>query len=151
MQQPILSGLGGSLEIYAQPKELYRRAARRTLEQIGKDNAVLSAAIETLLLWRDNSWAVLEDQVVTMLESATSGCTIFVLDRDLDGTRCGKLLERPFVHQVRDHLTAVSLLFGLGLLGHSRRRTPLLLWRAEQSGGHCTATSRNWLTFHLPH
>ena len=34
LQQPILSGLGGSLDIYEQPRELYRRAARRTLEQI---------------------------------------------------------------------------------------------------------------------
>ncbi len=111
LQQPILSGLGGSLEIHAQPKELYRRAARRTLEQIGKDNAALSAAIETLLLWRDNSWADLEDQVVTMLGKRDQWMHDFVLDRDPDWDALRKTLERPFVRQVRDHFTAVSRLF----------------------------------------
>ncbi|MGD0481625.1 MAG: UvrD-helicase domain-containing protein [Terracidiphilus sp.] len=110
LQQPILSGLGGSLEIYAQPKELYRRAARRTLEQIGKDNATLSAAIETLLLWRDNSWTDLEDQVVTMLEKRDQWMHDFVLDRDPDWDSLRKTLERPFVRKVQDHLTAVSYL-----------------------------------------
>ena len=134
LQQPILSGLGGSLEIYAQPKELYRRAARRTLEQIGKDNAVLSAAIETLLLWRDNSWADLEDQVVTMLEKRDQWMHDFVLDRDLDWDALRKLLERPFVHQVRDHLTAVSLLFGLSP-GALEEAHALARFACEQSGG----------------
>ena len=67
MQQPVLSGLGGSLEIREQPSELYRRAARRTLEQIGQANATLSAAIETLLDWRDNNWREIEDLTVKML------------------------------------------------------------------------------------
>ena len=35
LQQPLVSGLGGSLEIAEQPSELYRRAAHRTLEEIG--------------------------------------------------------------------------------------------------------------------
>jgi ATP-dependent exoDNAse (exonuclease V) beta subunit len=82
LQQPILSGLGGSMDIYEQPRELYRRAARRTLERIGKDNSALSAAIEALLLWRDNSWADLEGQVVTMLEKRDQWMHDFVLDRD---------------------------------------------------------------------
>ncbi|MGD0739252.1 MAG: UvrD-helicase domain-containing protein [Terracidiphilus sp.] len=111
LQQPILSGLGGGLEIYDQPKELYRRAARRTLEQIGKDNASLSAALETLLLWRDNSWADLEGQVVTMLEKRDQWMHDFVLDRDPDWNALRQRLERPFARRVREHLTALSQLF----------------------------------------
>ncbi len=33
LQQPLLSGLGGGLDIAEQPEELYRRAARETLRK----------------------------------------------------------------------------------------------------------------------
>ncbi len=134
LQQPILSGLGGSLEIYDQPKELYRRAARRTLEQIGKDNATLNAAIETLLLWRDNSWADLEDQVVTMLEKRDQWMHDFVLDRDPDWDALRERLERPFARTVRAHLTALSQLFeqSPGALDEAHA---LARFACEQSGG----------------
>src|SRR6202167_1131947 len=56
LQQPLVSGLGGSLEIAEQPTELYRRAARRTLEEIGDAGSPAGPAIETLLRWRDNNW-----------------------------------------------------------------------------------------------
>ena len=51
LQQPLLSGLGDGLGIYEQPDELYRRAARRTLQQIdaaeaGAGDPALTAAIE---------------------------------------------------------------------------------------------------------
>ncbi len=134
LQQPILSGLGGSLEIYDQPKELYRRAARRTLEQIGKDNAALSAAIELLLLWRDNSWADLEDQVVTMLEKRDQWMHDFVLDRDPDWDALREQLERPFARRVREHLTALRRLFeqSPGALDEAHA---LARFACEQSGG----------------
>jgi len=134
LQQPILSGLGGSLEIYAQPKELYRRAGRRTLEQIGKDNAALSAAIETLLLWRDNSWADLEDQVVAMLGKRDQWMHDFVLDRDPDWDALRKALERPFCRRLHDHFTVVSRLFDLfpGALDEAHA---LARFACEQSGG----------------
>jgi ATP-dependent helicase/nuclease subunit A len=134
LQQPILSGLGGSLEIYADPKELYRRAARRTPQQIGKEDAALSAAIETLLLWRDNSWADLEDQVVTMLEKRDQWMHDFVLDRDPDWDSLRNRLERPFARQVRDHLTAVSYLFDQ-FPGAREEAHALARFACEQSEG----------------
>ncbi len=76
LQQPLLSGLGGSLDISEQPRELYRRAARRTLEQIDNGDPALRAAIESLLLWRDNSWADLETSSSTCSKSAITGCTV---------------------------------------------------------------------------
>ncbi len=39
LQQPLLSRLGEGLDITEQPTELYRRAARRTLEQIDEEDA----------------------------------------------------------------------------------------------------------------
>ena len=50
LQQPLLSGLGGDLEIEEQPNGLYRHAARQTLERIGQGDPALSEAIENLLV-----------------------------------------------------------------------------------------------------
>ena len=95
LQQPLLSGLGGGLDIAAQPDELYRRAARRTLEQIGNEDTPLSAAIATLLLWRDNNWQETENQLVDMLKDRDRWMHDFVLDRDPDWPALRERLERP--------------------------------------------------------
>jgi ATP-dependent exoDNAse (exonuclease V) beta subunit len=96
LQQPLLSGLGGGLDINEQPKELYRRAARRTLEQIAGGDPALCEAIEALLLWRDNSWPDLETQLVGMLEKRDQWMHDFVLDRDPDWDALRSRLERSF-------------------------------------------------------
>ncbi len=97
MQQPVLSGLGGNLEIHEQPSELYRRAARRTLEQIGQANAPLTAAIETLLDWRDNNWREIEDLTVKMLGDRDRWMHDFVLEGEQDFHRLRQRLESPFL------------------------------------------------------
>jgi ATP-dependent exoDNAse (exonuclease V) beta subunit len=96
LQQPLLSGLGGGLDISEQPRELYRRAARRTLEQIDGSDPSLREAIESLLLWRDNSWPDLETQLVAMLEKRDQWMHDFVLDRDPESDVLRTRLERPF-------------------------------------------------------
>ena len=96
LQQPLLSGLGGGLEIAPQPAELYRRAARRMLEQIGKNNAVLSAAIETMLSWRDNNWTEVEGLLVNMLGDRDRWMHDFLLDPAPDWDALRTQLERPF-------------------------------------------------------
>ena len=75
LQQPLLSELGGGIDIYAQRNELYRRAARRTMEQIDAAEPELRSAIERLLLWRDNGWQEMEGLLVRCWRSATAGCT----------------------------------------------------------------------------
>jgi len=97
MQQPVLSGLGGSLDIREQPSELYRRAARRTLEHIGQANVALSAAIETLLDWRDNNWREIEDLTVKMLAERDRWMHEFVLEGEQDFDRLRLRLESPFL------------------------------------------------------
>ena len=96
LQQPLLSGLGGSLEISEQPAELYRRAARRTLEQIDSGDPALRGAIEELLFWRDNNWPDLETQLVGMLAKRDQWMHDFVLDRDPNWDALRLRLERPF-------------------------------------------------------
>ena len=97
LQQPLVSGLGGGLDIAKQRIELYRRAARRTLEQIGKQDHGLSEAIERLLLWRDNNWKEVEELLAKMLENRDQWMQDFVLDRDPDWQLLRERLERPLV------------------------------------------------------
>jgi len=97
LQQPLLSGLGDGLKIHETPAELYRRAARLTLQHIGGNDDLLSAAIEMLLQWRDNNWQEMEELLVEMLANRDRWMHGLVLDRDLDVEALRTRLERPFV------------------------------------------------------
>ena len=110
-QQPLLSGLGGGLEIADQPGDLYRRAARSTLKKIDLTGQPLGAAIEDLLLWRDNGWQEMEELLVAMLGQRDRWMHEFVLDREPDWEALRDRLERPFAHAVRDRLTRLDELF----------------------------------------
>jgi len=93
LQQPLVSGLGGGLDIAEQPAELYRRAAQRTLQQIGGHDHALSQAIEHLLLWRDNNWMEIESLLAEMLESRDRWMQEFLLDRNPDWNSLRAALE----------------------------------------------------------
>jgi len=110
LQQPLLSGLGGALEIAEQPEELYRRAARATFRKIDQTNSALGAAIEKLLLWRDNGWQEMEELLVEMLKSRDRWMHGFLLEREPDWETLRERLERPFASAVRDALTRLGLL-----------------------------------------
>jgi ATP-dependent exoDNAse (exonuclease V) beta subunit len=105
LQRPLLSGLGGGLEIAEHPNELYRRAARQTLNAIERADARLRDAIEALLLWRDNSWQDVENQLVEMLAQRDRWMRGFVLDREPNWEELRQRLERPFSRAVREVLT----------------------------------------------
>jgi ATP-dependent helicase/nuclease subunit A len=111
LQQPLLSGLGGGLEIAEQPNDLYRRAARQTLEKIGQGDQALGSAIEALLLWRDNNWQEMEELLVEMLSKRDRWMHDFVLDREPDEGALRESLERPFGRAVRGALISLSELF----------------------------------------
>jgi ATP-dependent exoDNAse (exonuclease V) beta subunit len=104
LQRPLLSGLGGGLEIGEHPTELYRRAARSTLESIDGSDLLLRESIEALLLWRDNGWHEIEEQLVNMLAQRDRWMHGFVLDRDQDWDAVRAQLEAPFGNAVRNAL-----------------------------------------------
>ncbi len=108
LQQPLLSRLGDGLDIAEQPTDLYRRAARRTLERIDEEDGALSQAIEALLLWRDNSWQDLEDQLVAMLEQRDRWMREFVVNREQDWESLRARLERPLGQAVAKGLNTLS-------------------------------------------
>jgi ATP-dependent exoDNAse (exonuclease V) beta subunit len=115
LQQPLLSGLGGGLNISEQPEELYRRAARHTLEQLGRTDATLSEAalnpaIEALLVWRDNGWQEMENLLVAMLSQRDRWMHDFVLHREPDWPALRARLERPFARAVTESLAEMSRL-----------------------------------------
>jgi ATP-dependent exoDNAse (exonuclease V) beta subunit len=134
LQQPLLSGLGGALEIAEQPKDLYRRAARETLRKIDQSGTALSAAIEELLLWRDNGWAEMEGLLVEMLASRDRWMHNFVLEREPDWPALRERLERPFSAAVREALVALSRLLDQAL-GAREEALELARFACEQSGG----------------
>ena len=108
LQQPLLTGLGGRLDIHPQPAELYHRAARRTLQQLDSANAALASALRELLLWHDNNWQQMEDLLVDMLERRDRWMHDFVLDRDPNWDALRLRLEQPFTNAARDHITLLS-------------------------------------------
>ena len=135
LQQPLLSGLGGGLAIAEQPKDLYRRAARQTLNQIGNPgNAALSEAVEALLVWRDNNWQELEVLLVGMLEKRDRWMHDFVLSRDPDWGALRERLERPFANAVREGLTEVSRLLNQ-VPGAREEAMALARFACSQPGG----------------
>jgi ATP-dependent exoDNAse (exonuclease V) beta subunit len=108
LQQPLLSGLGGGLNIGELPEELYRRAAREALKKIDQTGSELGSAIEELLLWRDNDWQEMEKLLVEMLKSRDRWMHGFVLAQEPDWDALRDRLERPFAHAVHDALIRLS-------------------------------------------
>ena len=108
LQQPLLSGLGGGststssrlISIAARPAA---RSSKSTAEM-----PRLQQAIEGLLLWRDNSWQDVEDQIVAMLARRDQWMQDFVFDRDPDWDVLREHLERPFARHVRNHLAILD-------------------------------------------
>ena len=110
LQQPLVSPLGSGLDIAGTPRELYRRAARRSLEQIGRGDPALVSAIESLLQWRDNGWQEIEDLLVEMLAKRDRWMQGFLVDREPDWPALRERLERPFARTVRGQLLRLNLL-----------------------------------------
>ena len=134
LQQPLVSGLGGGLDISDHPAELYRRAARRTLEQIDGNDAALGDAVRALLLWRDNSWQEVETQLVEMLAQRDRWMHDFVLDREPDWEALRERLEAPFVRATRRTLAVLCRLFD-GVPGGCDEAHELARFACQQSGG----------------
>jgi ATP-dependent helicase/nuclease subunit A len=108
LQQPLLSGLGDGLDIYEQPDELCRRAARQTLQEIDRADVTLRAAIESLLLWRDNNWHEMETLLVEMLKNRDRWMHGFVLEHGQDWDLLREKLERPFAKAIQQSLSELS-------------------------------------------
>jgi ATP-dependent exoDNAse (exonuclease V) beta subunit len=110
IQQPLLSGFGADLSIADQADDLYRRAARITLESISEERSALTDAIEALVLWRDNGWHEMEELLIAMLRQRDRWMHDFVLEREPDWIALRARLERPFAHAIEDALHTLDCL-----------------------------------------
>ena len=111
IQQPIHSHVGNNLQINERPTDLYRIAARATLQTLGDPaHPDLSDAIKSLLLWRDNGWKELEDLLVKMLCQRDRWMLDFVLSHQKNWAALRKQLERPFANAVRAALDRLEQL-----------------------------------------
>ena len=119
LQQPLLTELGSGLDILEDPKELYRRAARRTLEQIDSAAPELRDAIERLLRRRDNGWQEMEDLLIEMLAKRDRWMQEFVFQPNPDWVALRERLERPFGRAARKNLEDLSAL--LDQVPHARQ------------------------------
>lgn len=117
LQQPLLSGLGGGLDIADQPDQLYQLAARRTMQQIAQVDSTgpsseQQQAIEVLLLWRDNNWQEIEGQLIEMLKERDRWMQDFVLEREPEWQALRARLERPFAQAVTEAIEQLTSLLG---------------------------------------
>lgn len=119
LQRPLLTDLSGGLDIFEDPSELYRRAARKTLEQIDTAKPELRSAIATLLRWRDNGWQEMENLLIEMLAKRDRWMQEFVFAHELNRDELRERLERPFARAVRKRLEELSAL--LDRVPHARR------------------------------
>ena len=126
MRQPMVSKLGGSMEIAPDARELYLQAARATLREIDKESSETGDAIAALLEWRDNNWQEIEQLLVTMLTGREQWMQAFLLDRDPDWEALRARLETPFQRAAKSALVA---------LGQALRQAPAaeeeILWLAR--------------------
>ena len=111
IQQPIHSGVGNNLQINERPTDLYRRAARLTLNKLGDSHQPeLSDSIRDLLLWRDNGWKELEELLVKMLGQRDRWMHKFVLSQKPEWNEIREWLERPFGNAVRSSIESLTQL-----------------------------------------
>jgi ATP-dependent helicase/nuclease subunit A len=134
VQQPVVFGLGGGLDIAEQPGDLYRRAARSTLRQVGRAGSAAGAAVEQLLKWRDNNWQEIEDLLIDMLSKRHRWMQGFVLSQAPDWNALRADLERPFAHAVRQSLTELGLLLDQ-VPGSREEALKLARFACAQPGG----------------
>ncbi|MGA2046411.1 MAG: UvrD-helicase domain-containing protein [Terracidiphilus sp.] len=134
LQQPLLSGFGGGLAIAEQPDDLYRRAARHTIEQIDRAGSPLAEAVAKLLDWDDNNWQELESLLVSMLGKRDRWMHDFLLSQAPDWDALRERLERPFGNAVRDGLTTVGELLNQ-IPGARDEILALARFGCSQSGG----------------
>jgi ATP-dependent helicase/nuclease subunit A len=110
----LLSSLGGRLEPVNQPENLYRQAARRTLQILESTDSASRPSVEALLRWRDNNWSDIESLIVAMLKVRTRWHQEFVFARDADWDGLRARLEAPFQRYAKQELEQLRrLLDGL--------------------------------------
>ena len=108
--QPLLSRMGGMLSPVERADLMYAQAARRTLGQLGGNDAALNHALMHLLAMRDNNLPDCEKLLAEMLAQRDQWIRAFPLTGDLEEAEWDKVrsnLEAPFRREVKRALREV--------------------------------------------
>ncbi len=111
-QLPVAARAGGTLTVTDTPRELYRRAARRTLVD-GENDTQLAGDIELLFERFDNTWSVVERLLAQMLEQRGHWLR-FVVEHDPQ-VLCDRI-NSSLADIIRTRLTATLRLVPQALL-----------------------------------
>jgi ATP-dependent exoDNAse (exonuclease V) beta subunit len=142
IQRPLLTTLGGSLDVSDEPNELYRRAAHNTLMELGRNSGGSSAvreSVEALLKWRDNNWQELETHLAAMLRQRDRWMQEFWLREfnevdEASWARLREYLERPFGRAVAQRLSKLRELLS-NVTGACDEALALAQFAHSQIGG----------------
>jgi ATP-dependent helicase/nuclease subunit A len=126
LQQPLLSGFGGGLEIAEQPDELYRRAARETLRKIDQAVRPWAKPLKSCCCGATTAGRRWKSCWSKCSKSRDRWMHGFVLEREPDWDALRERLERPFANAVRAALARLSQL--LDQVPGSARRSAWI-WR----------------------
>ena len=109
-EAPLLSRLGGQLQPTEDAQPLYQRAARRTMEQLGRGPEALNRALAHLLRLRDVNVADCERLIASMLARRDQWLADFsstTRHDETDWPALRTLLEEPFRRERSNVLQAV--------------------------------------------
>jgi ATP-dependent helicase/nuclease subunit A len=99
-QMPLSGRPGGVLQPTEAATPLYRRAAQKTLDQLGGDDEELNAALRGLLLLRDGNLAGCEALIAKMLATRDQWSRAFPLTGEIDWPAVRQRLEEPFHREI---------------------------------------------------
>ncbi len=130
--QPLLSRMGGRLSPVERADLMYAQAARRTLGQLGGQDAALNNALMHLLTMRDNNLSDCEKLLAEMLAERDQWIRAFPLVEDVDWDVLRSKLEAPFRREVKRVLEDVY-----NLLASEPTLASELMELADYAAGNC--------------
>jgi ATP-dependent exoDNAse (exonuclease V) beta subunit len=110
-QMPLAAKLGGILSPTEQAEPLYRKAAQRTFDRLGGDDAKLNNSLAALLMLRDSNLADCEALLAKMLSTRDQWAHAFPLAGDVNWEEVRARMEAPFRREVERVLVTTRRLF----------------------------------------
>jgi ATP-dependent exoDNAse (exonuclease V) beta subunit len=110
-QMPLAANLGGLFNPTENAGPLYRKAARRTFDRLGGNDAELNSALAALLMLRDSNLADCEALLAKMLSTRDQWAHAFPLAGDVNWEEVRARMEAPFKREIERVLVSAHGLF----------------------------------------
>jgi ATP-dependent helicase/nuclease subunit A len=100
-RMPLSQGPGGMLQPTEDARAFYRRAARKTFDRLGGNDAELNDSLKALLQLRDSNLRGCEKLLADMFETRDQWTSAFPLTGEIDWEQARGRLEEPFHREIR--------------------------------------------------